>query len=166
MASLTEEQKTEIVSMLACFRDPSGIIRYFQSEHGIIIDHKQVGRYDPTRPYFAGGEKWRAIFEACRKVHLEDVSAVPIAHKAFRLNLLQEGVDAAKRAGNWKLVAQLAEQAAKETGGLFTNQRNVRLDESRPLARDLSPEDRKAALVELIGRAKAALQDRDDEAVH
>ena len=44
MAHLKEEQKLELVSMLACFREPSAIIRYFQLEHGLTIEHKQVGR--------------------------------------------------------------------------------------------------------------------------
>lgn len=161
MANLTEEQKADIVSMLACFREPAAIIRHFQSEHGLQIDHKQVGRYDPTRPYFAGGDKWREVFKAQRDAYLNDVSAVPIANQAYRLNLLQEGVDAAKRVGNWQLVAKFAEQAAREVGGSLTNQRNVQLDDAKPSARNMSPEERKEALVEVFARAKLAMQARD-----
>lgn len=166
MAKLTEEQKSEIVSMLACFRDPSDIIRHFQSVKGITIDHKQVGRYDPTRPYFAGGEKWRELFHTRREAYLRDVSDVPVANQAYRLNLLQGGVEAAKRMGNWKLVAQFAEQAAKEAGGALTNRRNVSVDAAKPSVRDLSPEDRQAALAQIINRAKLAIQDRAADAVH
>ena len=154
MADLTEEQKVELVSMLACFREPAAIIRHFQLEFGLTIEHKQVGRYDPTKAYFAAGAKWREVFEARRAAYLNDVSAVPVAHQAYRLNLLQEGVDAAKRSGNWKLVAELAEQAAKEVGGVLTNQRNHHIDEHRRSARDLSPEERKSALVEIIRQAQ------------
>ncbi|GAA4642450.1 DUF2280 domain-containing protein [Pontixanthobacter gangjinensis] len=166
MANLTEEQKTSIVSMLACFRKPSEIIRCFQLEFGITINHKQIGRYDPTRPYFAGGKKWRAIFAVRRETYLCDVSAVPIAHQAYRLSLLQEGVEMAKRAGNWKLVAKLAEQAAKEVGGVLTNRNNLNVDEHGPSTRDFSLKDRQAALAEIIGRTKVALRERDEEAVH
>lgn len=81
MADLTDHQKLELISMLAGFREPGAIILHFQSEHGLEIDHKQVGRYDPTRSYYAGGEKWRDIFDAKRKAYLEDVSSIPIAHQ-------------------------------------------------------------------------------------
>lgn len=154
MADLTEEQKLELVSMLACFSEPAAIIRHFQSEFGLTIEHKQVGRYDPTRAYFAAGAKWREVFEARRAAYLNDVSAVPVAHQAYRLNLLQEGVDDAKRSGNWKLVAELAEQAAKEVGGILTNQRNHQIDDRKSSARDLSPEERKSALAEIIRQAQ------------
>ena len=154
MADLTEEQKSELVSMLACFREPAAIIRHFQLEFGLTIEYKQVGRYDPTRAYFAAGAKWREVFEARRAAYLNDVSAVPVAHQAYRLNLLQEGVDAAKRTGNWKLVAEFAELAAKEVGGILTNQRNHHIDERRRSVRDLSPEERKSALAEIIRQAK------------
>lgn len=150
MAYLTEEQKLELVSMLACFREPAVIIRHFQLELGLTIDHKQVGRYDPTRAYFAAGAKWREVFEARRAAYLNDVSAVPVSHQAYRLHLLQGGIDSAQRSGNWKLVAALAEQAAKEVGGILANHRNHHFDEHKSPAHDLSPEERKAALAEVI----------------
>ena len=37
--------------------------------------------YDPTRPYFDAGEKWREVFETKRKAYLEDVQKVPIANQ-------------------------------------------------------------------------------------
>lgn len=151
MADLSEEQKWEIVEALACFRDVPSIIRAFHIEYGITLDRKQVGRYDPTRPYYAGGEKWREIFDARRKACLEDVFAIPVAHKAYRLNMLQEGIDAARGAKNWVLMAQLLEQSAKEVGGVLTNQRDVRIDDSRrQRAADMTPEERKAAIAEVI----------------
>ena len=154
MADLTEHQKLELVSMLACFREPAAIIRHFQLEFGLTIEHKQVGRYDPTRAYFAAGAKWRDVFEARRAAYLNDVSAVPVAHQAYRLNLLQEGIESAKRSGNWKLVAELAEQAAKEVGGILTNQRHHHIDDRKSSVRDLSPEERKNALAEIIRQAQ------------
>jgi hypothetical protein len=157
MADLNDDQKREIVEALACFSTPAQIIAYFQSEYGLILEHVQVGRYDPTRPYYAAGDKWREIFEARRKGYLEDVAAVPVASQAYRLNLLQEGIDAAKKARNWPLVAQLAEQAAKEVGGVLTNQRDVRIDDTRrQRAADLTPEDRKMAITEIIRQAMEA----------
>lgn len=154
MAELTEPQKLEIVEALACFTDPTSIIAHFQREHGLDLDHKQVGRYDPTRPYYAAGDNWREIFEARRKGYLEDVAAVPAANQGYRLNLLQKGIAAAEKAKNWPLVAQLLEQSAKEVGGVLTNERNVRVDDQRrQRAADMTPEDRRAALAELFRQA-------------
>lgn len=154
MADLTEEQKGEIVEALACYRDVPSIMRAFHMEYGIQLDRKQVGRYDPTRPYFAGSEKWREVFEARRRAYLEDVAAVPVAHQGYRLNILQRGVEAAEKAGNWLLAARLLEQAAKEVGGVLTNQRDLRIDDQRrPRAAEMTPEDRKAAITEVIRQA-------------
>lgn len=161
MADLTEHQKFEIVEALAGFQSPSAIIAHFRSVHGLDLTHKQVGRYDPTRPYYEGGDRWRAIFDARRKACLEDVSAIPSAHKAYRLNMLQEGIDAARAAKNWVLMAQLLKQAAEEVGGALTNERNLRVDDAREKrARDMTPEERRAALAEIIRRAMEERQEQ------
>jgi hypothetical protein len=154
MADLTEAQKLEIVSMLACFREPSAIIAHFHTEYDLELDRKQVGRYDPQRSYYAGGDKWRSIFDARRKAFLEDVTAVPIAHLGYRLQMLQQGLDAARRANNWPLVASLLEQAAKEMGGIYTSRRSLQISDTAPkTARDMSPEERQAALAEILRQA-------------
>lgn len=161
MANLTEEQKLEIVSMLACFREPAMIIRHFQLEYHMAIDHKQVGRYDPTRAYFAAGDRWREIFNVQRDAHLNNVSEVPIAHQAYRLNILQRGVEEAMLSGNWPLVAKLTEQAAKEVGSAYTSKRTVQIDQ--PVvrtAKSMSPEERQSALTEVIARALEAMPSR------
>jgi hypothetical protein len=158
MAELTDPQKREIVEALACFTEPAAIITYFQTEHELDLDHKQVGRYDPTRSYYAAGDRWREVFDARRKAYLEDVQAVPIANQGYRLQLLQEGIEAARKARNWGMVASLSKQAAEEVGGVLTNQRNVAIDDKRKQAiRDMTPEDRKLALAEIVRRAQEQL---------
>lgn len=154
VAELSDAQKLEIVEALACYRAPGEIIRHFQSEHDLDLTHKQVGGYDPTRPHYTAGDKWRDIFDARRKKYLEDVASHPNANQGYRLGLLQEGIEAAKKAKNWPLVAQLLEQSAKEVGGVLTNERNLKVDDSRTQrARDMTPEDRKLAMAELIRQA-------------
>lgn len=151
MADLNDLQKREIVEALACFRSPVEIVAAFQSEYGIEIDRLQVGRYDPTRPYYAAGDKWRDLFDARRKTYLEEVSSVPAANQGYRLRTLQEGIDAAKKAKNWPLVAQLLEQSAKEVGGVLTNDRNVRVTDDRKMRiEDMSLDERRAAMAEII----------------
>ncbi len=164
MADLTEEQKREIVEALACYRDVPSIMRAFHQDHGIQLDRKQVGRYDPTRPYYAGGCKWREVFDARRKAYLEDVATVPIANQGFRLNELHDLYERAKKAGNLVLAAQLLEQSAKEVGGVLTNQRDLRIDDQRrQRAADMTPEDRKAAIAEIIRQAMEARQEQEEQ---
>lgn len=159
MALLTEEQKTMIVLGHARFMRPAEIILMLREEFEIEADRFQVTKLNPERTCYEGGNQWRDLFEQARKQHIEDTATVPIANQGYRLNTLQEGVNAAKKAKNWPLVAQLLEQAAKETGGLLTNQRDVRIDDSRrQRASELTPEDRKMALAEII---RQALEARD-----
>lgn len=151
MAELTEPQKHEIVEALACFVPPSTIVKQFGEDHDLILTRAQVGSYDPTRPYFEAGDKWRQVFESRRKAYLEEVNEIPVASQAYRLNLLQKGIEAAERKGQFSEAAALAEQAAKEMGGLLTNQRSVAIETRRAGdPRDMSPEDRKLALAELL----------------
>ncbi|MEO9490920.1 MAG: DUF2280 domain-containing protein [Marinomonas sp.] len=166
MAGLTGEQKEEIVRMHACFASSSAIRQRFQFEYGLALTHKQVGRYDPTRAYFAGGDKWREIFQAQRRTYLNDLSEVPIANQAYRLNILQQGVDEAIRTSNWTLVAKLLEQAAKEVGGVLTNNSKIRVEESKPAVRHKSPEEREAAMADIIERARLAMQDSSANTPH
>lgn len=157
MAELSEANKLELVSMLACYRDSQVIVDHFRDVHGLELTLKQVGAYDPTRSYFEASEKWRDIFEATRKRYIEEVSSIPSANQGFRLNLLHEQIVKAAKEGKPALMAQLLEQCAKEVGGVLTNDRNVRIDDSRrQRAADMSPEDRKAAVTQIIAEAMAA----------
>ena len=154
MASLDDEQKTQIVMMLACFRSPATIIGNFRREYGLELSHKQVGAYDPGKSYYEGGERWRAMFEQRRKVYLEDISAIPIAHQGYRLNLLDDMVHRALADDRLALAAHLLKQAAEEVGGGRTNERAVPSnDYGRPKAADMTPEERRAAITEIIRKA-------------
>ncbi len=161
MAELSEEHKLEIVTMLACFREPVAIVEYFGSEYGLLVDHRQVGSYDPTRTYFDAGEKWRDIFDAKRKQYLEDVATVPIANQGYRLNLLHEHAAKAFKKGETALGAMLLKQAAEEVGGLMTNQRSLTVDDNRRARpSEMTPEDRRAAMAELIRQAMEKMAER------
>lgn len=152
MAELTDQQKEEIVLLLARFRGPAEVKVAMQTEHGLDLPLQQIVQYDPSRPAYTAGEKWRPIFDAARKMYLEEVAAVPIANQGFRLNELNELYQRAKKAGNLKLAAELAEQAAKEVGGVLTNARELNIKDGRR-PRDMTPEDRTAAIGALISEA-------------
>lgn len=150
MAALTEDIKTEIVLQLAQFRGYSEVARWVSDEWGVKVDRFQVRTYDPTNPAFAGGPKWREIFQEARKNYLSAVEAVPIANKAYRLNELQKNYDRARQADNLVLANAILEQAAKEVGGALTNERNLRVEKPGGSFRDLSSEERRMAAAQLI----------------
>jgi hypothetical protein len=110
--------------------------------------------------HFAAGDKWREIFAAAREDYLTNVKAVPIANQGFRLQLLSEGIEAARKSKNWKLVAELTEQAAKEVGGVLTNSRELNINDGRK-ARDLDSEDRKMLLGSIIAEAVEARKQKE-----
>lgn len=122
MAELTEDQKLFIVHALACFDTPTQVATAVKEEFGIEVSRQQVARYDPTKE--AGrdvSKKMRAVFEETRKSFLGDISQIPIANQSYRLRVLQRTLDKVDKQGNTAMVSQLLEQAAKESGGAFTN---------------------------------------------
>lgn len=154
MAELTEEHKTAIITGLAQFMRAADIVVMMREEFGVEIDTQQVSKYNPLRACYEGGEKWRDIFDAARKAYIEDVQTKPVANQGYRLALLQKGIEAAEKAKNWVLVASLCEQAAKEVGGVLTNERNLKVDDARrQRAADMTPEDRRLAVAEVIRQA-------------
>jgi hypothetical protein len=152
MAELGNEDKHTIVLLLAQFHSPAQVAAYMRQEVGLDVPIQQIVKYDPTRCSYEAGERWRPIFEASREKYLKDVSNVPVAHQAYRLNLLQEAVDAARRSRNWRVVAELLGQAAKEIGGVFTNSRQLSVSDGRR-ARDMTSDERRELLGSMISEA-------------
>lgn len=122
MARLTLEQKVFIVQRLACFESPISIIKAVKEEYGVTINHQALQNYDPTK---VNGQhlspKLKTLFEETRKRFTEDISSIPIANKAVRLNTLQRMLTIAEEKRNIPLATQLLEQAAKEVGDAYTN---------------------------------------------
>lgn len=121
MPTLKEIHKTFIVQELACFQSYSEVAAAVKETFGIEIERQQVYSYDPTRNKVA--EKWQEIFDATRKKFLEDVSSIPIANKAFRLNELWKIYQSYKtsKTPNTKAMKDTIEQASKESGDHNTN---------------------------------------------
>lgn len=163
MAALEDDDKIEIVKRLACFEDIADVMRDFQSR-GIDTDHKQIGIYDPTKSYYAAGEKLRTLFEETRKAYLEDVSAIPIAQQAYRLNELEKLFRLAIKAREYEIAADFLAQASKEAGGMFTNQRELSVNDSRRTdPRLLSPEQRRERFEDVIAETIALMKAKPEE---
>ena len=151
MADLSDEAKLFIVQAFARFSSPAEVVVMIREDFGIETTIQQVRTYNPEHPKFEAGSKWRPIFEAVRKVYLEDVSSIPIASQAFRLNALQKNYDRAIKHGNVVLANATLEQAAKEVGGGLTNARNVSVQQTAGGFRNLTSEERRIAVAEMIG---------------
>lgn len=148
MATLSEPQKEHIVQELARFRTPSQVVESVQAEFGVAVTPSQVQSYDPTK--VSGrklSKKWRAVFESTRERFLEDVAAVPLAHRGYRLQQLQELYEKAMqmgRGGNVPLAREILIEAEKIMGELYTNKRILKVDP-------------RSALAELLGVDPASL---------
>lgn len=135
----SDEVKTFIVQASACFDSPSEVAEAVKKEFGLDITKQYVESLDPTK---AAGKKtakvWKAIFERTREEFLGNTATIAIAHRAYRLRILQRMVVAAEKMKNFALVAQLLEQAAKEVGDSFTNKRQISGPDGKPIKADLT----------------------------
>jgi hypothetical protein len=138
----------------ARFVSPGDIVSMMMKEYCVTTDVRQVHGYNPTKTCFEAGDKWREVFNAARKAYLEEVAHVPISSQAFRLNELMDNYTRAKAKGNLPLANQILEQAAKEVGGVLTNDRNLKIDRSNssPLS-ELTPEERRAMVADMLSQA-------------
>jgi hypothetical protein len=121
---LFDEVKTFIVGQLACYCQPSEIVKEVKEQFGLDLTRQKVHRYDPTKA--AGKDvsaKLKAIFDETRKAYLEDKAAIGIAQPAFRMRMYDRIARAAETRGNVAMALQACEQAAKEGGGAYTNHR-------------------------------------------
>ncbi len=156
MSDLTNEAKAFIVQGLASYMTPTEVVNAVKEEFGIEVSRQTASAYDPNKAQGKGlAQEWRDLFEECRKRFNENLLDIPIANKAYRLNMLDRMARDAEKSKNRPLAAALAEQAAKEMGEVFTNKQkvdNTSSDGSMSPPQPLTPES-----------AKAISKDLDDE---
>lgn len=121
MPKLDATVQAFIVERLACFDKPTEIADAVKEEFGIVIPRQQVEVYDPLKG--CKTKKWVELHAATRKAFLDTRAGLAITHRAWRQRELEDMVRKAKKQKNYKLAAELLEQAAKEEGEAFTNHR-------------------------------------------
>ncbi len=126
-AKLSEEHRAFIVRELACFLTPGETAAAVYEEFGIKITGQNAERYDHTkRSGKHAAKKWCILFDATREAFIKHFAdRVPNAHKAVRVRKLSKAADAFEAAGNYIGMAAMLERVAKETGGAYTNRREV-----------------------------------------
>ena len=129
MPTLTEEHKTFIVASLACFSTLRQVVADLKEFYRIEAPPQQVQFYDPTRKPENKrlGKKWRAVFEATRAQYISDTSSVGLAHQRYRLEVRQRILERELDNGghNKGLILEILEAGAKESGGAYTNRREL-----------------------------------------
>ncbi|MEZ2756147.1 DUF2280 domain-containing protein [Providencia vermicola] len=126
MAALKSEVKIYIIQSLACYDTPSQVVESVKNEFGLKVSRQQVESHDPTK---SSGRKlakrWVELFNETRERFQTEITDIPIANKAYRLRMLDRMAVKAENMRNFALTAQLAEQAAKECGDVYTNRHKV-----------------------------------------
>ena len=123
MAALKEPVKIFIVQALACRDTPQEVADLVLQEFGVTIDRKQCQSYDPTK--VAGknlSPKFKKLFDETRKKFDEGLIDIPIANKHYRMKQYDKLLNKTK---NTVMALKIMEQAAKDSGGLFTNRKEI-----------------------------------------
>lgn len=123
MAALKEPVKIFIVQALACRDTPQEVAEQVLQEFGVKVDRKQCQSYDPMKA--AGrnlSKKFRDLFEETRKKFDEGLIDIPIANKHYRMKQYDKLLNKTK---NTVMALKIMEQAAKDSGGLFTNRKEI-----------------------------------------
>lgn len=119
MAALKEPVKIFIVQALACRDTPQEVADLVKQEFGIEVDRMQCAAYDPTK---AAGKnlsaKFKKLFEETRKKFDKGLVDIPIANKHYRMKQYDKLLQKTK---NTVMALRIMEQAAKDSGGLYTN---------------------------------------------
>lgn len=121
MARITKKVKLFIVRMLAEFESPTQASKTVKDIFNVEVTPQQCEAYDPTKRTGQDlSQELRAKFFEYRRLANEELEAIPIANKRYRLQLLQNLIE--KYPNNPVLTPKWAEQAAKEMGNQYTNQ--------------------------------------------
>lgn len=126
MAKLTDAQKRAIVQALACWDTPTEASELLREQFGIEVPRTQVAQYDPTKVAGkATAKRWVELFWETRKRFTEEQADIAVAQQSYRLRQLGKIYERHMQRGNVVGAAAVLEQAAKESGGMFTNKREL-----------------------------------------
>lgn len=126
MAKLNDVHKRVIVQALACWDTPTEVSDLLREQFGIDAPRTQVAQYDPTKVAGKGlAKKWLDLFHATREAFRAEAAKIPIAEQSFRLRALGKIYERHMQRGNVVGAAAVLEQAAKESGGMFTNRQRL-----------------------------------------
>ncbi|MGD9811189.1 MAG: DUF2280 domain-containing protein [Sphingobium sp.] len=150
MATLSESEKHFVIEKLAQFCGHAEVARQLELECGVVVDRWQIRTYDPTHPKFAGGEKLRELFWAKRAAYESVIEDVPIAHQAYRLNMLQRMLDEARARGNISFALKILKQARGEVAKTGIDRADAYEAGRRSVFREMSSNMRQMLVAEIL----------------
>ncbi|WP_206998979.1 DUF2280 domain-containing protein [Trinickia mobilis] len=113
---LNIEAKIYVTKALARFEKPTALSRAVQKIFGIEVSPSAIAGYDPTVSNGNAklGHRLRDMFFAERKRFLNEIEALPMAHKAVRLQRLDDQYTAAVEANRIKDAINAVNVASNE----------------------------------------------------
>jgi hypothetical protein len=127
MAKLTEDIRRFIIMELAVYRTQSEVVDRVKEEFGLDITRQQVNDYHPERAH--GGKlpakKWVKLYHETRDAFDKSAKDIPVAKAAYRLRELNDNYLKALKMKNLRMANAILEQASKESGGAYTNRREL-----------------------------------------
>jgi hypothetical protein len=162
-SAMTDDSKDFATICFARFMRPSQVIAAVQERYGITIDRRVIQNYDPeTAKGQALGKKRKALFAEVRERFLKELEAIPLANKAARLHQLQLHYDRTVdgKTPNIRLALEILEKAAKEAGGVHTNETRVHHSGSVAVEEKVTEDEMRNSIAATIATALQAERDR------
>lgn len=124
MARITKKVKLFIVKVLAEFETPTNTAKQVKEIFNIEVSPQQCERYDPTKRMGHDlSQELRDKFFEYRRIANEELEAIPVANKRYRLQLIQNLLE--EHPNNPVFTPKWLEQAAKEMGNQYTNRQEI-----------------------------------------
>jgi len=158
---LTDAMRRFIVTRLALYDLPSEVAEMLTEQFKVTITITAVRRYDPERNNQCS-KRWSDLFWVVRKnFHASTAEFVPTANKAVRLAYLDKAARSYLKKGNYFGMAKMLESIAKESGGSFTNRREVTGKDGGPVeysdVSDMTDSEIQAEMTQLFSQALAGV---------
>ena len=125
MSGLSHEAKVRLTTLMAQFCGPAEAARLVSDEFGVTVDRRTAWKFDASKRGCTTGPRYRQLFHEVRERWLNDMAAIPIAQQGHRLRVLDRLLTKLEAEGDYAGALKALEQAAKEAGGIFTNERKA-----------------------------------------
>jgi len=107
VTSLTEELKIKVCKMLACFTPIIRIQTYFLKEYNIHLAYQTIKHIDTAK-------KWEPIISRLRHEWIDNIQAVPVANRRYRLEAYDEIYNEAMEHKKYSTAMRALAQASEE----------------------------------------------------
>ena len=159
MAELQDDEKREIVRLLACYYTPAEVAALMREQHEVELTIHQICRYDPTRLKFEAGDWARTLFAEVREAYTKGTTDIEIANQGWRLNELRKLYLHHVKTKNNVQAANVLKQVAEEVGGSYTNERNVKVTKGYEAMDDDERRKEFSDIIEQVKKRKTASGD-------